>query len=45
MHRVSWILDEVGENLGKGSNDFGKTIFSNNKKFDVRQICSSEKIQ
>ena len=32
MHRVSWILDEVGENLGKGSNDFGKTIFSNIKK-------------
>ena len=26
------VLDEVGENLGKGRNDFGKKVFSNIKK-------------
>ena len=25
------VLDEVGENLGKGANDFGKKVFSNIK--------------
>ena len=36
------VLDEVGENLGKGSNDFGKTIFSNIKNL-MSDRCAVQK--
>ena len=36
------VIDEVGENLGKGANDFGKTIFSNIKNL-MPDICAVQK--
>ena len=36
------VIDEVGENLGKGANDFGKTIFPNIKNL-MSDRCAVQK--